>query len=117
MLILYTNFSLATRLPRKYVPWATWIFNIGTLFANELSNGYKFGKMAAYFSPLEAGGLDSRVPLHAWAMWLDSYGGIISRWEILFNLTVLRLISYNLDYYWSLDHRGGSALEVCSATP
>jgi protein-cysteine N-palmitoyltransferase HHAT len=117
ILILYLNFSVATRLPRKYVPVATWVFNIGTLFANELSDGYKFGKMAAYIQPLESGGLDSGNVFHASAAWLDSYGGIISRWEILFNLTVLRLISYNLDYYWSLDRRGGSSIEVSQRFP
>lgn len=112
LLILYVNFSLGTRLPRKYVPLATWVFNIGTLFANELSEGYKWTKMAAYLWPLESGAVDGTNVLHAWAAWLDSWGGIISRWEILFNLTVLRMISYNMDYYWSLDHGRGSMLEV-----
>jgi D-alanyl-lipoteichoic acid acyltransferase DltB (MBOAT superfamily) len=36
----------------------------------------------------------------------------MSRWEILFNITILRLISFNLDYYWSLDRRSGSPIEV-----
>lgn len=111
LLILYLNYNLATRLPRKYVPAATWVFNIGTLFANELTQGYKFTKMAQYFSPLDRPMADSLI--HVWAGWLDSHGGIMSRWEILFNLTVLRLISFNLDYYWSLDRRSGSPIEVC----
>jgi len=108
LLILYINYSIANRLPRKYVPAATWIFNIATLFANELSEGYKFSKIAAYLAPLE----DETGLIHSWGAWLDSYGGIMSRWEILFNLTVLRLISFNLDYYWSLDRRAGSPIEV-----
>jgi protein-cysteine N-palmitoyltransferase HHAT len=107
--ILYTNYCIATRLPRKFVPAATWIFNICTLFANELSEGYKFEKIAGFLSPLE--GLES-TSLHSWGKWLDSYGGIMSRWEILFNITVLRLVSFNLDYYWSLDRKGGSPIEV-----
>lgn len=109
LLILYTNFSIATRLPRKYVPATTWIFNIGTLFANELTEGYKLTKMVNYFDPL--GGDASS--LYSFAAFLDSYGGVMSRWEILFNITVLRQISFNLDYYWSLDRRGGSPIEVC----
>jgi hypothetical protein len=113
MTILFTNYCIATRLPRKYVPAATWIFNISTLFANELSDGYKFTKIAAYLSPLTPGVLESDSLIHGWGAWLDSYGGIMPRWEILFNLTVLRLISFNLDYYWSLDRRGGSPIEVC----
>ena len=112
VIILYINHCIATQLPRKYIPAATWIFNICTLFANELSGGYKFEKMAHFISPLDGVGLDSSSALHSWGAWLDSYGGIMSRWEIQFNLTVLRLISFNLDYYWSLDRRGGGAIEV-----
>jgi len=109
LLILYANYTLATNLPRKYVPWATWIFNIGILFANELSDGYKFAKAAAYLAPFESeAGL-----FHSWGAWLDSHSGIMRRWEILFNITVLRLISFNLDYYFSLDRRAGSPIEVC----
>jgi hypothetical protein len=112
LIILYANYSLATGLPQKYIPAATWIFNICILFANELSNGYKFAKMAAYFSPLGEG-LESTNLLQSWGAWMDSYGGIMSRWEILFNITVLRLISWNMDYYWSLNRRCGSPEEVC----
>ncbi|TVY38080.1 Glycerol uptake protein [Lachnellula subtilissima] len=115
--ILFINYSLVTRLPRKYVPAATWVFNICTLFANELSDGFKFGKMATYFSPIEYGGAHSGSLLHAWAAWLDSHGGILPRWHVLFNLTVLRLISYDLDYYWSLDARGGSLIEKKQLDP
>ena len=50
--------------------------------------------------------------LVAWGRWLDSFGGLLSRWEILFNLTVLRMISFNMDYYWSLDRRSYSPVEV-----
>lgn len=108
LLILYTNFSIGTRLPRKYVPAATWIFNVGTLFANELSEGYKLTKIVTYIDPL--GGDDTF--LYDWAVFLESYGGVMPRWEILFNITVLRQISFNLDYYWSLDRRAGSPEEV-----
>ncbi|KAL5314528.1 hypothetical protein ACEPPN_017168 [Leptodophora sp. 'Broadleaf-Isolate-01'] len=115
MAILYANYSLATGLPRQYVPAATWIFNIGILFANELSDGYKFAGMAAYLSPLDATGQGNS--LNNWGVWLDYHSGIIPRWEILFNLTVLRLISFNLDYYWSLDRRGGSPIEKKQLDP
>ena len=112
LIILYANFNIATRLPRKYVPAATWIFNVSTLFANELADGYKFAKIAAYLSPLDGASPQEANPAHSWGAWLDSYGGIMSRWEILFNLTVLRLISFNMDYYFSLNMRGASPLEV-----
>jgi protein-cysteine N-palmitoyltransferase HHAT len=32
------------------------------------------------------------------------------RWQILFNITTLRMISFNLDYYWSCHN--ATTLEV-----
>jgi D-alanyl-lipoteichoic acid acyltransferase DltB (MBOAT superfamily) len=107
LLILCINFSIATRLPRKLIPAATWIFNISILFANELCEGYRFANVAAYLTPL-----GEASSLYSFGAWLDSYGGIMSRWEVLFNITVLRLISFNMDYYFSLDKRGGDPIEV-----
>jgi hypothetical protein len=109
LIILYANHRMvtSTSIPRAYLPAATWIFNIGVLFANELSDGYQFAKMASFFWPIEQGG-----SIFVWARWLDRYCGIMPRWHINFNMTVLRLISFNLDYYWSLNMRGSSALEV-----
>ncbi|KAI1761764.1 MBOAT-domain-containing protein [Hypoxylon sp. FL1150] len=113
MLILYANYQVATALPRKYVPVASWVFNIGILFANELCRGYKFGEIAALIAapPVQNNLIDSGSTLVSWGKWLDSYGGLMGRWEILFNITVLRLISFNLDYYWSLDRRSYSPVE------
>jgi len=31
----------------------------------------------------------------------DVFGGVYDRWHILFNFNSLRLISFNMDYYWS----------------
>ncbi|KAF2085396.1 putative glycerol:H+ symporter [Saccharata proteae CBS 121410] len=110
LLILYVNYKLATALPKDYVPAATWIFNIGILFANELYRGYPIANIASFFSS-DSAGSDN------WGALLDSYGGIIPRWEVLFNITVLRLISFNLDYYWSLNLRGGSPIEKKQLDP
>ncbi|KAI2616046.1 MBOAT-domain-containing protein [Hypoxylon sp. NC1633] len=113
LVILYMNYQVATNLPRKYVPVATWVFNVGILFANDLCRGYKFGDVAALLSrpPNENFLIDSDSALVSWGRWLDSYGGLMGRWEILFNITVLRMISFNLDYYWSLDRRSYSPIE------
>lgn len=111
-LILFLNYKLGTALPRRYVPLATWVFNIGVLFANDLCNGYQYKAIASAISPpgLEAG---AAVPLLVrWGAWLDSYGGILSRWHIMFNMTVLRLISFNLDRYWAAGSAQTSVLEV-----
>jgi len=113
VLILYINYCIATKLPKQYIVAATWIFNVATLFANELGKGYKYTKIEELISPyFGQGTLEGEESGLAWGPWLDSYGGIMPRWEILFNITVLRLISFNLDYYWSLDRRAGSPLEV-----
>ncbi|KAK3336534.1 MBOAT, membrane-bound O-acyltransferase family-domain-containing protein [Cercophora scortea] len=114
LFILSINYKIAKGLPRKYVPPATWIFNICVLFANELSDGYKFRSIAMFFtgtSPADlVSGMETSALVRAGA-WMDGYSGLLSRWEILFNITILRLVSFNLDYYWSLDRRDASPIE------
>nr|OQO31728.1 hypothetical protein B0A51_01076 [Rachicladosporium sp. CCFEE 5018] len=114
LLILYLNYQIATALPRQHVPIATWVFNIGTLFANELGRGYPLAKLAGFFSPQTDGAGSSLV---LWAAQLDSYGGLLSRWEVLFNICVLRMISFNMDYKWSSDHRAASPVEKKNLDP
>ena len=109
--ILYINYQVATALPHRYVPAATWIFNIAILFANELCNGYKFSDAVSLLLPPQTSKAGD-APQGNWGEWVDSYGGLIPRWEILFNICVLRLISFNFDYYWSLDRRAVSPVEV-----
>ena len=115
LLILYINYTLATRLRKEYVPTITWIFNIGILFANELGKGYPYSDIADTVLPRQASA-ESAIehnPKANWGAVLDSYGGLIPRWEILFNVTVLRLISFNFDYVWSLNRGTSSPVEVC----
>ncbi|KAI4281093.1 MAG: hypothetical protein L6R35_005747 [Caloplaca aegaea] len=113
LVILYANFTIAKGLPRSYVPLATWVFNIGILFANELCNGYPYAGIAQLLGAGNGalGALSDQKAPQNWGALLDSYGGLLARWEILFNITVLRLISFNLDYCWSLNRLGGSPLE------
>jgi len=113
--ILYANYCIARKMPPSYIPAATWIFNIGTLFANEFSRGYSYGNIISALLPSPQSEKGERTPNIGHA--LDSYGGLIPRWEVLFNFTILRLISYNLDYYWSLSSRTSSPLEVRCIVP
>ena len=110
--VLYVNYKIAKSLPRTYIPAATWIFNICTLFANEIFAGYPLERVAALF--VGSAGLpgESEPVLVVWGRFLDSLGGLMPRWEILFNITVLRLISFSMDYYWSLDYPSTSPIEV-----
>ncbi|KAK2809022.1 hypothetical protein FQN49_008657 [Arthroderma sp. PD_2] len=112
LVILWINYMIATRLPRTQIPIATWLFNIGILFSNELLNGYRLADLATVLSSFYP---DSS--LITWAKWLDGVGGIVPRWEVLFKITVLRLISFNMDYYWSLDRRSGSPVEKKQIDP
>ncbi|KAK4141832.1 MBOAT, membrane-bound O-acyltransferase family-domain-containing protein [Dichotomopilus funicola] len=116
--ILAINYRLVTTVPKRYIPVVTWTFNICILFANELSNGYKFREMALYLTGTKAETLGTYTPaLVALGQWMDRRGGLIRRWEILFNITVLRLVSYNLDYYWSIDRRSASPVEKKQLDP
>ncbi|ROV94297.1 hypothetical protein VMCG_08667 [Cytospora schulzeri] len=114
LVILFLNYNVATRLPTRFIPYATWTFNIATLFANEMCTGYRYKDVAAVitgYSPMMVRTVPIQSGLVAWGAWLDTFGGIMSRWEILFNITVLRLISFNMDYYWSLNNRGANPIE------
>lgn len=31
----------------------------------------------------------------------DDYGGLLPRWHISYNISMLRLISFNMEYYWA----------------
>ena len=112
--IMYVNYQIAKRVPKMYMPAVTWIFNICMLFSNELYQGYKFVPMIKGYVKAHTFA-EKNPPALYWAVWLDRRGGLIPRWEVLFNITVLRLISFNIEYYWSLNLRGGSPIEVSIA--
>ena len=116
MVILSTNYAIAKQLKREHLPVATWVFNTGIMFANELCKGYSYVAFVGLFTPNPShpGKADGQPSNTNWGSYMDSYGGLIPRWEILFNITVLRLISFNLDYYWSLSPTNSSPLEVRS---
>lgn len=82
--ILTINFLIA-RLCRgsRLGPVLTWIFGGAILFANDKYNGYLFG----HFFPSLA--------------WLDAYQGLYPRWHIIFNISMLRMVSFNMDCYWA----------------
>ncbi|EXJ95348.1 hypothetical protein A1O1_00468 [Capronia coronata CBS 617.96] len=111
LLILYVNFKIGTSLPRNRIPAATWVFNIVILFANELTQGYPYSTLVQTLAPFLPAASD-------WAKFLDSHAGLNPRWEVLFKITVLRMISFNFDHYWSLDRaRVGSPIEKKQLDP
>ncbi|KAI0791177.1 MBOAT, membrane-bound O-acyltransferase family-domain-containing protein [Abortiporus biennis] len=78
-------------------PIFTWLFNISILFANERYSGYHF------------------TMIHPSLQFLDNIQGVYPRWHINFNITMLRLVSFNMDYYWARTRVGtqenGQALD------
>ncbi|KAG0743275.1 hypothetical protein G6F62_004902 [Rhizopus arrhizus] len=65
-------------------PSLTWTFNLCVLFLNEYYDGYRYKALLG--------------PSYEW---LDEFEGFQARWHILFNFAMLRLISFNLDFYWA----------------
>lgn len=88
------NWALASALrgTRLLVP-ATWIFALTTLFANAAYDGYRFADLSAGLA------------------WLDQHRGA-TRWQLHFNLVLLRLVSFNLDSHWAAAGRGEDATRV-----
>ena len=75
-------------------PILSWIFGIGILFLNEHYHGYEF------------------ATIHPALASMDSYKGIMHRWEIHFNFTMLRMVSYSMDYYWMLNENHGDHQKI-----
>ncbi|KAJ3854031.1 MBOAT, membrane-bound O-acyltransferase family-domain-containing protein [Lentinula lateritia] len=85
VIVITINFIIAkTCKSSKLGPALTWAFNIGILFMNDRYNGYRFGAITS--------SLEFLVHL---------YGGFYPRWHINFNITMLRLVSFSMDYYWA----------------
>ncbi|KAF8273494.1 MBOAT-domain-containing protein [Lactarius quietus] len=89
LIILSINYALAkaTGGTRLAVPVA-WVFNGGVLLANEWYEGYAFAS------------------LHSGFAFLDTWRGVYPRWHVSFNITMLRLVSFSVDYHWACSHIG-----------
>ncbi|KAI0763345.1 MBOAT-domain-containing protein [Trametes elegans] len=89
LFILSINFAIAkSTAGSKATPALTWAFNGVVLFAIERNSGFDFSG----FHPALAS--------------LDAWKGAYPRWYISFNITMLRLVSFNMDYYWACKHEG-----------
>lgn len=93
LLILSANYYLArTCRGSPLGPILTWVFNAAVLFLNDYYNGYRYGEILP--------------SLHI----LDSYDGLYPRWHISYNITMLRIISFNMDFHWA--STGSEAMQV-----
>ncbi|KAH7906814.1 MBOAT, membrane-bound O-acyltransferase family-domain-containing protein [Hygrophoropsis aurantiaca] len=86
--ILTANYYIGKSLGHSRAgPLLTWIFNAAVLFFNEKNAGYRF------------------ATIHPSLGVLDAFEGIYPRWHVSFNITMLRLVSFNMDYYWACSSR------------
>lgn len=89
LFIITMNFAIGrVAAGTKWNPVLTWTFNLLVLFLNEHYSGYSFANM---FGPTFE--------------WLDAYEGVQARWHVLFNFAMLRLVSFNMDYYWACNSK------------
>lgn len=80
---LLVNFAIVKvfKKHRRFATLLAWSYGIGTLFFNNTFRTYPFGKMIPFFAPLDT-----------------SYKGIIERWDVFFNFTLLRMLSFDMDF-------------------
>ena len=76
-------FTLVHSLKRKRLTaaFAIWSYGIFALFINQRIKSFPFNNIAIILSPMD--------------QW---YKGIVPRWELFFNFTLLRLLSYSMDF-------------------
>ncbi|KAI9197313.1 MBOAT, membrane-bound O-acyltransferase family-domain-containing protein [Polychytrium aggregatum] len=84
LLILLANYAIAKLGKGSLLtPIGAWVLGLSILFLNDRYQGYKFASV----TPLLAS--------------LDRSTGLMGRWWITFNFSVLRMISFSMDYFWS----------------
>ncbi|GAA6033010.1 hypothetical protein JCM8097_000096 [Rhodosporidiobolus ruineniae] len=84
---------------RDWTPFAVWGVNVGVLFANELAGGYQFGR------------------IHSSLAVLDAYPGLLPRWHISWNISMLRLVSWSMEHYWALSAPSSASLPEPPTSP
>lgn len=88
MMVMFGIVHLGKR-QRKVATILTWVYGISTLFINDKFRNLPLGNILPFLKPIDA----------------LNFKGIIARWDVFFNFTLLRLISYNLDYLERWDNQ------------
>ena len=84
LLALVANYGLAKSLGGKRIaPAVAFTFNIATLFAVHWNDGFEYSRISPLLS------------------FLEGFKGLLPRWQINFNITMLRLVSFAVDYHWA----------------
>lgn len=100
--------ATSIRWRREWTPYATWVFNVGILFANVLGEGYYYSSLGSSFAFLvrqtslfAVGRSKQSRSLTLGGRLQDNYKGLLPRWQISWNITMLRLVSFNMEWYWA----------------
>lgn len=88
MMVMFSIVHLLKR-KRNWAVCLTWLYGISSLFINDKYRNLPFGSLLPLLKPLDQ----------------LKFNGIIERWDVFFNFTLLRLISYNLDYLERWDNQ------------
>ncbi|WFC95807.1 glycerol transporter [Malassezia brasiliensis] len=87
------NYALA-RQSTRLVPWAAraavWVYNCAMLFLVFYTAGVPYARIAPSLAWLVRAQLTQ-----------DAYAGLLPRWYINYNFSMLRFVSYALDYQWA----------------
>lgn len=81
------NFTIvATLYKSKAFPFILWGFNIFLLFSNELNHGYDLVKF-----------------FHCESLQFiqDTRNNATLQWNVIYNMSMLRIISFGMDKYWA----------------
>ncbi|KAF9790369.1 MBOAT-domain-containing protein [Thelephora terrestris] len=85
LIIISTNYLISRHAGGSSIgPLFCWVFNALVLFANETYSGYRFAS------------------LHSSLEFMDNIQGAYPRWHVSFNITMLRLVSFGMDYHWAV---------------
>lgn len=88
MMVMYSIVHLLKR-KRHWATCLTWVYGISILFINDKYRNLPFGSLLPFLKSIDQ----------------LKFNGIIERWDVFFNFTLLRLISYNLDYLERWDNQ------------
>ncbi|SCU93741.1 LANO_0E04676g1_1 [Lachancea nothofagi CBS 11611] len=80
LLINYIIAKSFRKKPRLAI-FLTWVYGIGSLFINNSYRQYPFGNVVSVLEPLDS-----------------SFKGLIERWDVFYNFTLLRMLSFNMDF-------------------
>jgi protein-cysteine N-palmitoyltransferase HHAT len=78
-----------------------WTFNVAVLFANETYAGYRYASLHSSLEFLVHPQL-FHVP-EVLTIQQDNIKGVYPRWHVNFNITMLRLVAFGMDYRWASD--------------